>query len=444
MSGPPAPGHLVSEGRRRASGARRVVGTLAPGYARPGDLEDPLRGIEGALLRYRIMAFVVGTGLATLVFIGVPLQYAAGIPQVDEIVGTAHGILYIVYLLCAVDLARRARFTLLQMAAMIGAGFVPLLAFVIEHRVTTRLRRELDACEATGVEADAAPGVAAAPGVVPGVVPGVTSGGGRRLSGAALRRRWLSPRALVLHAEVLVVAPGCAVAGWWQATQALAGNQLSWVYSVEWPIFAILAVLGWWHLVHEDPDAYRARRWLRRSADGADGGEISPVPASVGDSPVDVVVDDVTARAAKLLAAGVAIEFALGVVALAVIPFSRPSGWLPSSGRAIYGIHATVGLVVGLAAAGFLARSLDRGRIARIVGWCGALGVAIAGAGGLLTEGASIMRFAGISLMFVFSALAGCAYLVPAALAARQRQARASTLAAPPLPAEEGVASSPL
>lgn len=128
----------------KGTGARRVVSRLAPGYARPGDLEDPLRGIEAAMLRYRVMAYVVGVGLATLVFVGVPLQYAAGMPQVDAIVGPIHGFFYIAYLLCAVDLARRARFTLWQMAAMIGAGFVPLLAFVIEHRVTTRLRGELD------------------------------------------------------------------------------------------------------------------------------------------------------------------------------------------------------------------------------------------------------------------------------------------------------------
>jgi integral membrane protein len=123
--------------------ARRVVGRLAPGYARPGDVEDATKGIASALARYRVMAYVVGTGLAILVFAGLPLQYGAGVAQVDQVVGPIHGFLYIVYLLMAVDLARRARFTLLQMAAMVGAGFIPVLAFVIEHRVTRRLREEL-------------------------------------------------------------------------------------------------------------------------------------------------------------------------------------------------------------------------------------------------------------------------------------------------------------
>jgi hypothetical protein len=44
-----------------------------------------------------------------------------------------------VYLFTAVDLARRARFTLWQMAAMVGAGFIPFLAFVVEARVARRV-----------------------------------------------------------------------------------------------------------------------------------------------------------------------------------------------------------------------------------------------------------------------------------------------------------------
>ena len=60
---------------------------------------------------------------------------------------------------------------------------------------------------------------------------------------AGVGRRWLSRRALLLHVEVALIAPGCLAAGWWQATRALGGNDLSWVYSVEWPAFAIFAVV---------------------------------------------------------------------------------------------------------------------------------------------------------------------------------------------------------
>lgn len=98
-----------------------------------------MRGIRGALLRYRVMAYTVGTGLIILVFVGMPLQYGAHMKQVVEVVGPIHGFLYIVYLAAALDMARRCRFTLLQMLFMIGAGLCPFLAFIIERSVTRRV-----------------------------------------------------------------------------------------------------------------------------------------------------------------------------------------------------------------------------------------------------------------------------------------------------------------
>jgi hypothetical protein len=75
-----------------------------------------------------------------------------------------------------------------------------------------------------------------------------------------MRQRWLSPRAFLLHSEMTLVVVGCAVATWWQLHRALGGNGLSWFYTFEWPIFAGLAIWGWWHLLHESPEAYAARK----------------------------------------------------------------------------------------------------------------------------------------------------------------------------------------
>jgi integral membrane protein len=98
--------------------------------------------VNGAITRYRIMAYTVGVGLIILVFVGIPLQYAAHSPGVVKVVGPIHGALYIVYLLAALDLVRRARFGLLQLAAMVAAGFVPFVAFIVERQVVHRLSAE--------------------------------------------------------------------------------------------------------------------------------------------------------------------------------------------------------------------------------------------------------------------------------------------------------------
>ncbi len=98
--------------------------------------------MAAALTRYRIMAFVVGTLLIVLVFVAVPLRYAAGHPALEEVLGPLHGFLYLVYLVAAADLARRAHWRLGRILVVAAAGFVPFLAFYIEHRITRQMRAE--------------------------------------------------------------------------------------------------------------------------------------------------------------------------------------------------------------------------------------------------------------------------------------------------------------
>jgi hypothetical protein len=69
------------------------------------------------------------------------------------------------------------------------------------------------------------------------------------------RRVWLSPRALKLHAVILIVVPAFMALCIWQIDRALNGNSLSWAYVFEWPLFAAYAVYMWWRFVHEKPEA---------------------------------------------------------------------------------------------------------------------------------------------------------------------------------------------
>ncbi|HLK45578.1 MAG TPA: hypothetical protein VKT18_06295 [Acidimicrobiales bacterium] len=81
-----------------------------------------------------------------------------------------------------------------------------------------------------------------------------------------MRQRWLSKRAVSLHLRLALIVAGCAAATWWQAARALSGNGLSWFYTFEWPAFIALSVAGWWHLLHEDPERFRARTQRRAPA----------------------------------------------------------------------------------------------------------------------------------------------------------------------------------
>jgi hypothetical protein len=65
---------------------------------------------------------------------------------------------------------------------------------------------------------------------------------------------WLSRRALRLHVVILVVVPAFMALCLWQLSRALGGNELSWAYVFEWPLFAAYAVYMWWRFVHEAPE----------------------------------------------------------------------------------------------------------------------------------------------------------------------------------------------
>jgi integral membrane protein len=94
--------------------------------------------VDAAVRRYRVMAYITGTVLIVLCFVGIPLQVAVGNDVIVNDVGTLHGILYIIYLVTAYLLARRLRLSIGPTILMLAAGTIPVLTFVVERWVTRR------------------------------------------------------------------------------------------------------------------------------------------------------------------------------------------------------------------------------------------------------------------------------------------------------------------
>lgn len=164
-------------GPDRASGTPGVVGSPLDRAAQPAVVGTALgligwggtvrslspRSMRAALVRYRIMAYVVGTGLAVLCLVGIPLQYAGHNDTIVAIVGPIHGFAYIVYLAVGYDMARRVRWPLSRMLPVVLAGFVPGLAFLMERLTTPRIRADIEQVESAQAVLGAMP-VAAAEG----------------------------------------------------------------------------------------------------------------------------------------------------------------------------------------------------------------------------------------------------------------------------------------
>ena len=97
---------------------------------------DDVPGIKGALLRYRVMAWIVGVLLVVLVVIGMPLKYVGGNDAVVVATGVPHGWLYMVLLITAYDLGRRVHWPWLRLGLIALGGTVPFMSFVAEHYAT--------------------------------------------------------------------------------------------------------------------------------------------------------------------------------------------------------------------------------------------------------------------------------------------------------------------
>lgn len=99
---------------------------------------DRLRAL--VVRAYRFMAYLTGTMLIILVFVGIPLQVFAHYLAVEHVVGAIHGVLYIIYLVVAFAMTRlvRMRTASLGTVLVLAAGILPVLTFVIERWVTRR------------------------------------------------------------------------------------------------------------------------------------------------------------------------------------------------------------------------------------------------------------------------------------------------------------------
>jgi integral membrane protein len=107
---------------------------------RTAPARDSEQAIAAALQRYRVMANVVGVLLILLMVVAVPLKHWGGIPEPVTVLGTAHGWLYALFFLSAVDLALRAKWTLKGAVIALVCGTIPFLSFVAERNVTRKMR----------------------------------------------------------------------------------------------------------------------------------------------------------------------------------------------------------------------------------------------------------------------------------------------------------------
>lgn len=99
---------------------------------------DADRQLALVVRAYRALAYLTGTVLIVLCFVGIPLQVFADNLAIVKYVGTAHGMLYIGYVIVAFLMTRMVRMKVASPGTVIVllAGTIPVLTFVVERWVT--------------------------------------------------------------------------------------------------------------------------------------------------------------------------------------------------------------------------------------------------------------------------------------------------------------------
>lgn len=97
-----------------------------------------------AISRFRAIALLEGLSFVLLLFIAMPLKYLAGMPLGVKLVGWAHGMLFVLYVLFLVEVAAVHRWPLVRVLGAFIASLLPFGTFVLD----ARLRREEQASSA--------------------------------------------------------------------------------------------------------------------------------------------------------------------------------------------------------------------------------------------------------------------------------------------------------
>jgi integral membrane protein len=112
--------------------------------------------VKPLLTAYKVLATVVGISIITLVVVGVPLEHVHNLfpsvlpvgsslqvlgRDINLVLGTAHGFIYMGFLVVAFALSLRARWPIGFTLVTLLCGTVPFLSFWAELRAIRRVEQ---------------------------------------------------------------------------------------------------------------------------------------------------------------------------------------------------------------------------------------------------------------------------------------------------------------
>ncbi|KIM10818.1 MAG: membrane protein [Sulfuricurvum sp. PC08-66] len=84
---------------------------------------------------FRLIGFIEGISYLVLLFIAMPLKYWAGYALAVSIVGMAHGVLFVLFMVILAVAAFKHRFGVFESGFFFAASLVPFGTFVTDARL---------------------------------------------------------------------------------------------------------------------------------------------------------------------------------------------------------------------------------------------------------------------------------------------------------------------
>src|SRR5688572_20470345 len=94
-----------------------------------------MRSLKTALGRLRIIGWWEGVSFLVLLGVAMPLKYFAGSPGAVRVVGMGHGILFILYVLAAIQAALEYNWPWKRTALVLLASVLPAGPFIVDAKI---------------------------------------------------------------------------------------------------------------------------------------------------------------------------------------------------------------------------------------------------------------------------------------------------------------------
>ncbi len=83
--------------------------------------------------RLRLIGLIEGISFLLLLFVAMPLKYAAGLPEAVKYVGWAHGALFVLFIVALLHAASETEWSLGKIAGAFIASVVPFGTFILDR-----------------------------------------------------------------------------------------------------------------------------------------------------------------------------------------------------------------------------------------------------------------------------------------------------------------------